>query len=136
MIEIAWITLRRITEKAVLVQFGILALVLIYVGLGLESIILTDSAGSEQSGLGVIGLFLTAFTIFWSTIEIPRELHRKEVQVYLSKPVTRLQYLLGKYAGMTAMVLAGESFLLVVFAVCVIIKGNWPTPAFYFGAAR
>ena len=41
MLQIAWITLRRIAEKAVLVQFGILALVLMYVGLGLDAIIQT-----------------------------------------------------------------------------------------------
>ena len=134
MLPIAWITLRRIAEKAVLVQFGILALVLMYVGLGLDAIIMTDA--SEQSGLAVTWLFLSMFTVFWSTIEIPRELSRKEVHVYLSKPVTRLRYLIGKYIGMTGMVLAGEVLLLSVFAVCLVIKGHPPSEMFLFGAAR
>jgi ABC-type transport system involved in multi-copper enzyme maturation permease subunit len=136
MLPIAWITLRRITERAVLVQFGVLALVLVYVGLGLESIVLTEPAATESAGLNVIGLFLTVFTIFWCTIEIPREVGRKEVLVYLAKPLSRFGYLLGKYLGMTAMVLAGEAVLLAVFAACLLITGHRPGIEFLFGAAR
>ncbi len=136
MFPIAWITLRRITEKAVLAQFAVLALVLVYVGLGLESVVMMDTAGSESSGLTVVWLFLTVFTVFWSTIEIPRELSRKEVHVYLSKPVSRLRYLLGKYLGMTAMVLAGQVVLLGIFAACLLLKGRTPSVAFAYGAVR
>jgi Cu-processing system permease protein len=136
MLQIAWITLRRITERAVLIQFGILALVLAYVALGIESVIMLDAASSEQSGLGVTWLFLTVFTIFWSTIEIPREVGRKEAHVYLAKPMSRLQYLLGKYFGMTSMVLAGETILLLIFSGCLLIKGHKPSEAFLFGAVK
>lgn len=133
---IAWITLRRITERAVLVQFGILALVLIYIGLGLESIVLSDEASVQGSGLAVTALFLSAFTIFWCTIEIPREAARKEAQVYLAKPLSRLRYVLGKYAGMTGMVVAGEALLLAVFCACLLIRGRPPGGEFLFGAVR
>lgn len=136
MFPIAWITLRRITEKAVLVQFGILALVLAYVALGLDVIVLNDANGTEQSGLMVASLFLTAFTVFWTTIEIPREMHRKEVQVYLSKPVSRIEYLLGKFFGMAGMIIGGELLLLIVFAGCLMIKGQRPSMWFGFTAAR
>jgi len=136
MLEIAWITLRRITEKSILAQFGILALVLIYVGLGLDSIIMTDGAGSEQSGLGVAWLFLSIFTVFWSSVEIPREIDRKEVHVYLAKPISRFRYLLGKYIGMTGMVIAAEVFLMLVFCACLLIKGRPPSAEFFSGAAR
>jgi ABC-type transport system involved in multi-copper enzyme maturation permease subunit len=136
MFQIAWITLRRITEKSILVQFGILALVLIYVGLGLDSIIMTESVSSEQSGLGVGWLFLSIFTIFWSSVEIPREIDRKEVHVYLAKPITRFRYLLGKYFGMTGMVIAAEFFLMLVFTICLLIKKQPPSSGFYSGAAR
>jgi ABC-type transport system involved in multi-copper enzyme maturation permease subunit len=136
MFPIAWITLRRIAEKSVLVQFGILALVLIYVGLGMESIVMLDEVGSEQSGLGVTWLFLSAFTVFWSTMEIPREIDRKETHVYLAKPVGRLTYLVGKYLGMVSMILAGQILLLTVFAVCLRIKGHWPSADFLVGAVR
>jgi Cu-processing system permease protein len=136
MLQIAWITLRRITERAVLVQFGVLGLVLVYVGLGLESIVMTDPAGTEASGLNVVALFLTVFTVFWCTIEIPREVARKEALVYLAKPLSRFRYLLGKYMGMTGMVLAGEVLLLAVFAACLLIKGRPPGMGFLFGAVR
>lgn len=136
MLPIAWITLRRITEKAILIQFGILALVLAYVALGLDSIVFNDSSGTEQDGLMVVWLFLTAFTLFWTTMEIPREISRKEVQVYLSKPITRLQYLLGKFIGMTGMSLGGEASLLAVFMLCLLIKGIHPSAWIAFAAIR
>src|SRR5262245_4335039 len=131
---IAWITLRRIAEKSILVQFGILALVLIYVGLGLESIVMLDDVGSENSGLTVTWVFLSAFTVFWSTMEIPREIDRKEVHVYLAKPIGRLRYLIGKFIGMSSMILVGGAILLAVFTLCLRIKGHWPSAGFFVGA--
>ncbi len=135
MFPIAWITLRRITEKSILVQFGILSLVLIYIGLGLESVILLD-VGTEQSGLNVGCLFLTAFTVFWSSVEIPREIDRKEVHVYLAKPISRLRYLLGKFIGMSGMVVGGEIALMLIFASCFFIRGGAPSYAFWPSVAK
>jgi ABC-type transport system involved in multi-copper enzyme maturation permease subunit len=74
--------------------------------------------------------------VFWSSVEIPREIDRKEVHVYLAKPITRMRYLLGKYLGMTGMVLAAEVFLMLVFTGCLVIKGRPPTSVFWSGAAR
>jgi len=136
MLSIAWITLLRITERAILIQFGVLALVLAYVALGLEAIVLNDAAGTEQSGVMVAWLFLTVFTLFWTSIEIPREVGRKEVQIYLSKPVTRLSYLLGKVLGMASMTLGGEIILMGIFCICLLIKGQPPSAALAFATGR
>ena len=135
MFQIAWITLRRITEKSILVQFGILALVLIYLGLGLDAVIMVD-VGSEQSGLNVGWVFLTVFTVFWASVEIPREIDRKEVHVYLSKPITRFRYVLGKYFGMCGMVVAAEAVLMGIFAACMLVKHQTPSAGFWSGVAR
>jgi ABC-type transport system involved in multi-copper enzyme maturation permease subunit len=136
MFPIAWITLRRITERSILIQFGVLALVLAYVALGLDSLILSDAESTAQTGLMVTLLFLTAFTVFWTTMEIPREVERKEASVYLSKPISRMEYLLGKFIGMTGMTLGGELALLVVFSLCLLIKGVPPSSWLLFAAAR
>ncbi len=136
MLSIAWITLRRIAERAVLIQLAILTLVLVYVALGLQAIMLNDEAGTEQSGIFVTLTFLAAFTMFWTTLEIPREINRKETQLYLSKPITRLQYLLGKFLGMAGMVVGSELILLGIFAVCLLIKGQRPNTWLFFAAAR
>jgi len=136
MFPIAWITLRRITERSMLIQFGVLALVLAYVALGMDSLILSDAGSTEQDGLMVILLFLTAFTFFWTTMEIPREIERKEASVYLSKPISRTRYLLGKFIGMTGMTLGGEAALLTVFSLCMLIKGVRPSSWTLFAAAR
>jgi ABC-type transport system involved in multi-copper enzyme maturation permease subunit len=136
MLSIAWITLLRITERAILIQFAVLALVLAYVALGLDAIVLNDAAGTEQSGVMVAWLFLTAFSLFWTSIEIPREVSRKEVQIYLSKPVTRLNYLLGKVLGMACMTLGGEIILLGVFCLCLLMKGHPPSAWVAFSAGR
>jgi ABC-type transport system involved in multi-copper enzyme maturation permease subunit len=136
MLGIAWITLRRVAEKAVLIQLGILTLVLLYIALGLQTIVLNDAAGAEQGGIFVTLTFLTAFTIFWTTLEIPREISRKEAQLYLSKPITRLQYLLGKFLGMAGMIVGSEMALLGIFAAVLFLKGQRPTAWFFFAAAR
>jgi hypothetical protein len=137
MFSIAWITLLRITERAILIQFCVLALVLAYVALGLDAIVLNDAAGTEQSGVMVTAVFLAAFTFFWTTIEIPREVSRKEVQIYLSKPVTRLDYLLGKIMGMSGMTLGGEIMLMGIFSLCLLIKRQPPSSwAFICGGSH
>ena len=135
MFSIAWITLRRVAERAVLIQLGVLALVLVYLALGL-AVVFTDEGSTEQNGIFVTMTFLAAFSMFWTTMEIPREESRKETQLYLSKPITRLHYLLGKFFGMAGMIVGSEIVLLGIFCACLAIRGHRPTGWLMFAAAR
>ncbi len=128
MLPIAWITFRRITERSVLMQFGVLALVLVLIGLDLDLTAAKNEVAVE-SGLNTIWIFLGFFTLFWTCIEIPREIARQEVNIYLSKPLSRARYIAGKFLGMAGLVLGVQAMLLTVFFLCLLTRpGHLPMP--------
>lgn len=138
MLPIAWITFRRITERSMLGLFAVLAFIMVLLGLDFDVLIPTSRDAVENSCLGVIWTFLGFVTLFSTCIEIPREVARQEVHVYLSKPVTRLRYMLGKYLGMAALLFGGQAFLIAVFVASMLLRDHqWlPSTTFWIGSAQ
>jgi Cu-processing system permease protein len=128
MLPIAWITFRRITERSVLMQFGVLALVLVLIGLDLD-LTAAKHESAVESGLTTVWIFLGFFTLFWTCIEIPREIARQEVNIYLSKPLSRARYIAGKFLGMAGLVLGVQAMLLTVFFLCLLTRPGHVLPS-------
>ncbi len=66
-------------------------------------------------GLGMIDLFGMIITIFVGTQLIFREIDKKTIFVLLSKPVTRIEFLLSKFFGLGAILTLITAIMLVVF---------------------
>lgn len=105
-------------------MFGMILLA----GAGLSLLLgLNLEMGKAETTLGVmlIQASLSLIIIFIGTTEIPRDLETKNAQFFLSKPLGRGGYVLGKYLGILILGL----MLLCTYASCLaigsIIQGRW-----------
>jgi len=66
-------------------------------------------------GLSALGLIGIAIVVLVGTQLVHKELERRTIHVVLSRPVSRTQYLVGKWAGLTATMAAA------VFAMAIVL---------------
>ena len=96
---------------------------------------------SVSLGLGGIHLCFVGLTIFLGCNIFYREIERKTIYTLLAKPVSRTQYLLGKYFGLIALLLT----MLMGFMLCftlieyfldmpLLITSYYGFPGFFFEA--
>lgn len=90
--------------------------------LGVSTLFTFMSSGEVQKFLRDYGLgftlILTLITaIFLGTALIPPEIERRTIFTILSKPVTRLEFLIGKYLGLMFVLAMNLAFMIVVFLI-------------------
>ncbi len=77
-------------------------------------------------GLSMVSLFGMFLVVMVGTSLLQREVERRSIYVLLSKPVARREYLLGKYAGLVAMLaLSAAMMTLAVFVADRWMSGGW-----------
>ena len=109
MISIAYLTYLRLKEPAFLVLMAIGMLISYWLGgLGMVDAEIVSRASllgsSNTQGTVLLGTILLAFlcgliNIFNAATEIPRDISTRMIAIYLSKPLDRTHYLIGKYLG-------------------------------------
>jgi Cu-processing system permease protein len=98
---IAWNTLREAVRSKVLYVLLFFALVLIGTGVLLSTLSYVERERILQDvGLASIRLFGAAIAIFVGVGLIHKEVDRRTIFTILSKPVSRTEFLLGKFAGL------------------------------------
>lgn len=141
---ITWFTLREAMARKVFIFFAAISLLVILGTILVFGLIDTEAilAGVNPSGDQIIiseiisslelliisplaGLCLL-LAIFSSSSFIPNMLEKGNIDLLLSKPVSRTQLLWGKYFGGTVVVLLNISFLLIGIWLTISIKfGYW-----------
>ena len=81
--------------------------------------------------LGAISVFGVLIAIVGTAQLIPNELEQRTIYTILSKPVRRVEFLLGKYAGSALLVLVSLVMMSLMFAAALKFKGDN-----YIGIAR
>lgn len=130
-LSIAVYTWREGIRKKTLVGFLILSLLVIFGSSFLSSFIDQSTVGDMESDINVklikdicvstISIFGVLITIFISASVVPNEVENKVIYTVLSKPVRRIQYLLGKFIGVQFIVivnlmLMGGLFFIALWA--------------------
>ncbi len=117
--SIALVTYREAVRNRVLYSLLFFVVALFLVAAVLDSMT-TGQSGRIVLNLGLSGihLFGVLITVFLAVSAMAREMTRKTVYVVLAKPVSRTQFLLGKYAGliltlMVLVVLMGLALLVI-----------------------
>ena len=117
---IATHTFKEAVRDRILVLFLIFALammaastVLSWLTVGSELKIVTDL------GLGAIAIFGTAIAIFIGITLVHKEVEKKTIYAVLAKPVSRWEFLVGKYFGLM-LTLAVVTGLMTVFYVLLV----------------
>lgn len=112
-------TVREAIRSKVLYTLLFFAVLLIGTGVLLSALTYVEGQRILQSvGLAAIRLFGAAIAIFLGIGLIHREVERRTIFTILSKPVSRTEFLLGKYAGLVATIwlqvaIMGAAFVLV-----------------------
>ncbi|MFK7910762.1 MAG: ABC transporter permease [Akkermansiaceae bacterium] len=74
----------------------------------------------KSTALGAMAMFSVLFAIASTALLIPKDLEDRTLYTILSKPVPRLDYLLGKLAGVILLILV--SLLLMDALLCIILN--------------
>ncbi len=120
---------------------------LLYVFLGFAVLVLATSrlfglltVGDEAKvvkdlGLAGIQFFAMLIAVMMSVLLISREVELRTVYTVLSRPVTRWQFLLGKYLGLLATVAANVALMAAILLVAVRVTAGELDPRLLFAAA-
>ncbi len=77
-------------------------------------------------GFGCISIFSMLISIFLGISLVSREIEKKTLYTIVTKPISRLEFLLGKTAGLIMTVFVIEAIMtLVLFVVHWIYTGSW-----------
>lgn len=136
---IALYTWREGIRKKTLVGFLILSLLVIFGASFMSAFVNQSTATVEMESeidlklikdicVTTISIFGMLITIFISASVVPNEVENKVIYTVLSKPVRRLQYLLGKFIGVQMIILANLLLMAGLFFIAIWSKeGLMPT---------
>ncbi|MFA6082563.1 MAG: ABC transporter permease subunit [Patescibacteria group bacterium] len=123
---IALNTYKESIRDRILITLGVFAVLLLGATLFLGSISLDqDSKIIIELGLTGIFFFGIIITIFLSGSSIAKELDQRTAYTVLARPITRLTYLLGKFAGLCLTVLMLIGMMSVIFGALLVIRLGW-----------
>jgi ABC-type transport system involved in multi-copper enzyme maturation permease subunit len=110
-------TLREAVRNKLLYALLIFAVLLILSGVLLSSLSYVESERILQDvGMGAIRLLGVAIAIFVGVDLIHKEVDRRTIFTILSKPLSRAEFLLGKFAGLVLTIWLQMAVMILVFA--------------------
>ncbi len=117
-------TLREAVRNRVLYSLVFFALGMIALGVVLSSLSYVEQDRILQDvGLAAIRIFGVAIAIFVGVGLIHKEVERRTIHTVLSKPVTRAEFLLGKYLGLVATLWLQVAIMSVGFVLVSLSAG-------------
>lgn len=130
--HIAVFTWREGIRKKTLVGFLVLSLLVIFGSFFMSSFLNQTTGGDIETEIDVklikdicvatISIFGMLITIFISASVVPNEVENKVIYTVLSKPVRRMQYLLGKFVGVQLIVIANLVLMTALFLLAIYIR--------------
>jgi ABC-type transport system involved in multi-copper enzyme maturation permease subunit len=79
----------------------------------------------KDTGMAAINIFALALTVFTGVGVINREIDRKSIFSVIAKPIARYQFIVGKYVGLLAMMLATCG---IMFLCLLVVMVGYRTP--------
>jgi len=117
-------TIREAVRSKLLYTLLFFAIALIGSGVFLSSLSYVESERILQDiGLGAIRLFSVAIAIFVGVGLIHKEVDRRTVYTILSKPLSRSEFLIGKYVGLVATIWLQMSIMVAAFVAISALTG-------------
>ena len=127
-IERIWIlacnTVREAVRSRLLYALLLFAILMILSGVLLSSLSYVETERILQDvGMAAIRLFGAAIAIFVGVNLIHKEVDRRTVQTILSKPLSRAEFLLGKFLGLALTIWMQMAVMVAVFAAVSLATG-------------
>ncbi len=121
---IAMNTVREAIRNKLLYTLLFFAVLMICAGVMLSTLSYVESERILQDvGLAAIRLFGVAIAIFVGVGLIYKEVERRTVYTILSKPVSRSEFLLGKYVGLVVTIWLQMAIMVAAFALVSLFTG-------------
>jgi len=131
---IALNTYREIIRDRILYGLFVFAILLIGVSIALGQLSFAEQARiSANFGFTAIHLSAIILSIFIGSTLVAREIDKKTILTLLVRPVSRLQFLLGKSLGLSLVILTAIAFLAIIL-VFVFMGVEMPINDIFFEA--
>jgi ABC-type transport system involved in multi-copper enzyme maturation permease subunit len=118
-------TFRETIRDKILYNLVLFAFLLIGASVLLGTLTIGEQARIVNDlGLAAINLVAVVIAIFVGIGLVTKEIERRTIYTILSRPITRIQFILGKYIGLGFIVVANVAIMFGMFLVTVWISGN------------
>ena len=129
---IGWVTFREILRDKIL--YNILLVSVLLLGLGLLGSKLTWVRPDRivlDFGIGALNLSCAAIAILIGASLVNREIERRTILVALSHPISRLEFVIGKFLGLVWILVLNWLLLAGVFLLILALSGGWDAADFH-----
>jgi ABC-type transport system involved in multi-copper enzyme maturation permease subunit len=118
-------TFREAVRDRVFVLVGAFGFLLVVSSVFLSPL----TVGAQQKivadiGLAAISIFSVLVILFVGTGMVYKEIDKRSIMVLLSKPITRMEYLLGKYLGLLLTLLTMMASMFALFMLALFATGT------------
>ena len=86
----------------------------------------------KEIGISLTYVFSLIIAVTFASRQIPQEIEQKTIYPILAHPVSRLDLILGKFAGVLFISMISFSLFYIVFIISVLMRGDFTTPALLF----
>lgn len=123
-----WLLAANSWKETVRSRFHVISIVFSVVLIMLSLVLGVLAVDQEQRvildfGLSVIELLALAGAVYGAATTILREMETKTIYLVLTRPVTRTQYLLGRYLGLMLSAVAAVALMSAVHLAVLFLKG-------------
>lgn len=127
--KLTWMRWREVPSRWVL---GVSTATVLFLGIDVEDLAILNPELLVERGITAMLLFITLETLFIYTLEIPKEINTGNLIVFLSRPISRNRYLIGKFMGLMALTITHLIILMTLFVTCLTVKNNYLPLEFYW----
>ena len=125
LVVVAGNTFRETIRDKILYNLVLFALLLIGTSVLLSTLTIGEQARIVTDlGLAAINLVAVIIAIFVGIGLVTKEIERRTIYTILARPITRVQFILGKYLGLGFIVAVNIAIMFVMFLATIWISGH------------
>ncbi len=123
--NVSYYTFLEMVRNKVLYILLFFALFIFVLGIAITQMTIGDELNIiSDIGLGTIEIFSTVLSIFLGISLVQKELSLKTLHPLLSRPISRAEYILGKFFGMILMIVVEIAVMCLIFAALLFVYGG------------
>lgn len=82
----------------------------------------------KEIGISLTYIFSVIIAVTFAARQIPQEIEAKTIYPILAHPVSRLEFILGKFLGVLFISVTSFSLFYITFILSILLKGDFSTP--------
>lgn len=123
--NVAYYTFLEMVRNKVLYILLFFAIFIFVLGIAITQMTIGDEINIiSDIGLGTIEIFSTVLAIFLGISLVQKELSLKTLHPLLARPLSRAEYVLGKFAGMMLLIIVEIIVMCIIFAILLFVYGG------------